>query len=402
MPAARQPRQGVSTMNTLTFSAPLRRRCMLSTQLLAACLAIYCGQLAAQTAAVAQPPAGTGTRSFVVTYFWNAFSPGPNDCPDGLNPPPDKEIAISRLPPEKQDEYRSNDQKVLRIISNRGPKGENVCEVPTSVPDPGFRVAQGGIQEGLNLKGPGGPSHDQICKHVELTNPSGETSVDNQLSRVLACVQHRRADGFFPKYFVNQMRSGEFAYLIEITGIDESRTEGDVQVGLYASADPIVLDSSGRPLSHASLQVTSDANYQHVLKAHIKNGVVVTEAADIHLPLGSVFQKLELRNAKLRLTLHADGSAEGLLDGYQDWRAYYTSNASAGGIAETSGGPFQCPGLYHALENAADAYPDPKTGECTFISAAYKIEAIHAFVIHPKTANAQTAQVTSVASPRQK
>jgi hypothetical protein len=380
-------------MNTLTLSESLRARCMFIIQLLAACIALCCGYPAAAES--------TGPRSFVVTFFWNAFSPSPNDCPEGLNPPPDKEIAISRLPAEKRDEYRSNDQKVLRIISKRGPNGEDVCAAPTSVPDPGFRVAQGGIQEGMNLKGPGGPPPDQICRRVELSNPAGEAHVDNQLSRVLACIQHRRADGFFPKYFVNQMRSGEFAYLIEITGIDDSRGEGDVQVGLYASADPIVLDSSGRPLSHASLQVTNDPQYQHLLKAHIKDGVVVTEAADIHLPLGSVFQKLELRNAKLRLTLHSDGSAEGLLDGYQDWHTYYVANAGAGGIAETSGGPFQCPGLYHALQNAADAYPDPKTGECTFISAAYKIEAIHAFVIHPKNATAKTAQVSSTGAPRQ-
>jgi hypothetical protein len=378
-------------MNTFTFSASLRRRYMLFISLLAAAVPLCCAQSA--------PAGSTGTRSFVVTYFWNAFSPGPNDCPEGLNPPPDKEIAISRLPPEKRDEYRNNDQKVLRIISKRGPNGENVCEFPTSVPDPGFRVAQGDIQEGMNLKGPGGPPSNQICKHVELRNPSGEIGVDNQLSRVMACVQHRRADGFFPKYFVNQMRSGEFAYLIEVTGIDDSHTEGDVQVGLYASADPIVLDSSGRPLSHASLQVTNDAHYQHLLKGHLKDGVVQTDAADILLPLGSVFQKLELRNARLRLTLNQDGSAEGLLDGYQDWRTYYASNASAGGIAETSGGPFQCPGLYNALKNSADAYPDPKSGECTSISAAYKIEAIHAFVIHPKIAAAQTARVSSVASP---
>jgi hypothetical protein len=379
-------------MSSFTLSGALGRRGSLCVQLVALFLP-FCGAQSAVADA-------TETRSFVVTYFWNAFSPGPNDCPEGLNPPPDKEIAISRLPPEKRDEYRNNDQKVLRIISKRGPNGENVCEAPTSVPDPGFRVAQGGLQEGMNLKGPGGPPSNQICKHVELRNPSGETSVDNQLSRVMACVQHRRADGFFPKYFVNQMRSGEFAYLIEVIGLDDSHTEGDVQVGLYASADPIVLDSNGRPLSHASLQVTNDVHYQHLLKGHIKDGVVLTEAADILLPLGSVFQKLELRNAKLRLTLHPDGSADGLLDGYQDWRTYYASNASAGGIAETSGGPFQCPGLYNALKNSADAYPDPKTGECTAISAAYKIEAIHAFVIHPKGETARTAQVSAAAPTR--
>jgi hypothetical protein len=242
------------------------------------------------------------------------------------------------------------------------------------------------VQEGFDLARslPAG----QVCSHPKMLNPAGARVVDNQLSRVLGCIKNRRADGFFPKYFVNQMRSGEYAYLVEVTG-DLDRN-GDVEVGLYASADPIVLDAAGRPLSHASLSVTSDPKYQHRLRGHIVNGVLTTDPADILLPAGSVFPPLNLRNAVLRLTFKPDGSAEGALGGYQDWLAYYKANVAGGGIAETSGGPFQCTGLYYALKHAADGYKDPATGECTAISSAYRIEAIPAFVIHP--AGAQRAQ----------
>jgi hypothetical protein len=340
----------------------------------------------------ARRSAGSGTKSFVVTYFWNSISTAPNDCPEGVAQGPDKEIAIERLPPEQREEYRKSDQKIMRIISNRGPHGENVCTSPTALPDPGFRVAQGGIQDGLNLEDAGGPQPAQVCKHVELTSPTGEKGIDNQLSRVMGCVQHRRADGFFPKYFVNQMRSGEYAYLIEITGIDDERNDPEVQVGLYASADPMVLDSAGKVLSHASMEITSDPAYRHILRGQIKDGVLTTQPAQIKLPSGSVFPPLELRSARLRLSLMPDDKVEGVLGGYQDWRAYYKANVSTGGISEMSGGPFQCSGLYYALQKAADAYPDSQTGECAAISSAYKIEAIHAFVIHPKGNEGKTVR----------
>jgi hypothetical protein len=350
-----------------------------------------CAVMAAPSLDAADAPARSGTKSFVVTYFWNTFSTAQNDCPDGLAPGPDKEIAIARLPPEQREEYRKSDQKIMRIISNRGPNGENVCTSPTALPDPGFRVAQGGIQEGLELEGPTGLAPAQVCKHVELASPTGEAGVDNQLSRVMGCVQHRRPDGFFPKYFVNQMRSGEFAYLIEITGIDDERNDAEVQVGLYASADPMVLDSGGKALSHASLQITDDPAYRQVLRGRIENGVLLTEPAHIKLPAASVFPPLELRSAKLRLSFTQDGKAEGLLAGYQDWRTYYKANTGNGGISEMSGGPFQCSGLYYALKNAADGYPDRDTGECTAISAAYKVEAIQSFIIHPQRNDSKIA-----------
>jgi hypothetical protein len=347
----------------------------------------------AATDKVTGAPDPAKTRSFVVTYFWNSISTAANDCPSGLAPGPDKEIAIARLPAEQRDEYRKSDQKIMRIISNRGPNGENVCTSPTVLPDPGFPVAQGNIEDGLDLETAGGPGPAQVCKHVELSSPNGEKGIDNQLSRVMACVQHRRADGFFPKYFVNQMRSGEYAYLIEVTGVDNDRDDAEVQVGLYASADPMVLDGSGKVLSHASLEVTSDPAYRQILRGRIDAGVLTTEPAQIKLPSGSVFPPLELRNARLRLSLLPDGKAEGVLGGYQDWHAYYKANVSTGGISEMSGGPFQCSGLYYALQKAADAYPDPATGQCTAISSAYKIEAIQAFVIHPQSNDTKTVQL---------
>ena len=49
------------------------------------------------------------------------------------------------------------------------------------------------------------------------------------------------------------------------------------------------------------------------------------------------------------------------------------------------------PGIWYALKRMADAYPDPKTGENTAISTAYRIDAVPAFIVHDeKTAANQS------------
>lgn len=356
------------------------RRRILGLAAAAATAVLVSGGAPGEAAKPATPAATAKTRSFVVTYFWNSMQTTDKECPTGLNPPPDKEAAISKLPADQQDAYRKDEAKSLRILSNRGPKGENVCLAPTLLPDPGFKLSQSPVQDGFDLEKAMGPG--RVCKQVQVKN-AFESGVDNQLSRVLGCIQHRRHDGFFPKYFVNQMRSGEYTYLIEITGIDDERNDPEVQVLLSASEDPIVLDTTGAPLSDASLQVTANTEYRHTFKGRIVDGVLTTAAKDrVRLPFGSVFPTLDITHAMMRLTFQPDGGVEGTLGGYQDWREYYKGNVSGGGIAETSGGPFQCTGLYYALKNAADGDRDPKTGECASISSAYRIEGVPAFAIH--------------------
>ena len=52
-------------------------------------------------------------------------------------------------------------------------------------------------------------------------------------------------------------------------------------------------------------------------------------------------------------------------------------------------GDWSCPALYTAAKELADGYPDPKTGDCTAISSAFKFDALPAFVLHEKNTAAQ-------------
>src|SRR5690606_38099298 len=81
-------------------------------------------------------------------------------------------------------------------------------------------------------------------------------------------------------------------------------------------------------------------------------------------------------NAKLRLKLYTDGTAEGYVGGYQPWRDYWfmaAFNEGDSGLDIST--------LYHNLSEFAEAKPDPVTGKNTAISATYRIEAVPAHLV---------------------
>ena len=84
----------------------------------------------------------------------------------------------------------------------------------------------------------------------------------------------------------------------------------------------------------------------------------------------------EFSNARLRLSLKEDGTAEGILGGYQPWESLYWSYAQGAWIVEHSAG-IDIPGVYYALKKHADADPDAQP----------------AIIVYPE--EAQTADATS-------
>ena len=97
-----------------------------------------------------------------------------------------------------------------------------------------------------------------------------------------------------------------------------------------------------------------------------------------------------IRDVRLRLRLKPDGTLEGILGGYQPWLDIYWSMAN-GGIALECCVGVDFIGMYHTLRRLADAYPDPRTGQNTAISIAYRLEAVPAFTAPagPRTASAE-------------
>jgi len=165
--------------------------------------------------------------------------------------------------------------------------------------------------------------------------------------------------------------------------VDDLRNDSDVTVKFFRIADAMPKSSNGAILPYSSYRLTDAPGYGLPIHGKISDGVLTTEPTDVHLPYyASLAQTgMIIRGLRLQLTLASDSSgAKGLFVGYRDVRDWWDF------VQKTSylqgAGQFSCPALYEAVHRLADGYPDPKTGECTAISAAYRIEAVAGYAIH--------------------
>ena len=87
------------------------------------------------------------------------------------------------------------------------------------------------------------------------------------------------------------------------------------------------------------------------------------------------------KKTRVRLTLNDDGTAKGVLGGYQPWLPIYESFALGGSTNELNLS-VNTPGIYYALKKLADFGPDAN-GQNQYISSSYMIEAVPGFITHP-------------------
>ncbi len=349
---------------------------------------------------VAQDPA---TLSFVIRDWYTAMheSKFMDECPEGLNVG-NEAYWWYELPRKERAEITENGFKshASRYIMEmaRGPNQEDVCMNPTSIFDPPLRVVEGRFGYGENLDGTeDGHATAKTCAHKKFVSPDGKTGIDNQMYRLVGCTFGWRKSGMV-ELNANESRgtSGLGMILIEITGVKDPRNSDDVTVSFYRSIDQYTLDSNGRPLPFSTYRIDTldgKALYGDSLKGRIKDGVLTTARGDVTIPYYGTnnFMRPVIKDMGLRLEIAADGAtASGMITGYYDMERFLYSVGSTGQVIQTA--QFSCPAMYVAAHKLADGYPDPKTGECTMLSGAFKITAYSAFVLHPERDKRQAAR----------
>jgi hypothetical protein len=276
------------------------------------------------------------------------------------------------------------------LVSKRGKDGLDACLDPTSVNDPPLLTVEGPTSFGMNLDGTtDGKATPKSCAHEKFTSPTGTPGVDNQYYRLIGCIQAYRSIGYF---YANPNESrkmqGLAIILVEITGVDDPKNDNDVDVAFYRSIDGYALDSTSKFVPYGSYRIDTfegKPRYGDHVKGKIVNGVLTTESKDVSLPYfgNYTYQQMLIRDMRLEFTIAPDGnSATGLFAGYYDVDKMLHSVLGIGAIhADTFDA---CGSEYVAAHELADGYPDPKTGKCTALSAAWKVNAVPAYVIHPE------------------
>ncbi|MCB2106075.1 MAG: hypothetical protein KDE14_00185 [Rhodobacteraceae bacterium] len=309
-----------------------------------------------------------------------------DECPAGIAIGND-EIWWKSLSPLDRDRLTDGGEKepaARRVIAAvRGPRGEDVCWIPDVVTDPPLRTVGGNISYGRDLDGRSdGAATANSCAHRDFEGPNGEPGIDNQMYRLLGCVYGWRTAGYIEDVADTERRdSTKGVWLIEITPLDQSEPSQRVQVAFFRVVDGFRKALTGDILPYASYRIDQSPTFQYAATGTLTDGVLATDRMDIRLPFygNRVSTDMIIRDMSLELKIDIDGSgADGLLTGYHDVDNWWDYVRKMGYLIETA--QFSCPALYQAAHELADGYPDPETGACTALSAAYKVKMLPAFV----------------------
>ena len=323
-------------------------------------------------ASVAADGIKDGTIAYALTTLrWATYlKPGtPVDCPDGVNQGPREQFAVL---------FPNNGQ--TRNLADTQLKRETQNWLPTTAADyfP-FREPRGPHAIGLNLDGKIGPN--------DFTSPEGEPGIDNQLFRVLGCINSYR-DSHGANDELNSLEIIKENYnrlLIELNGVTSLKNSDHVVVMVYRGLDRLSTDAGGTevlPGGTQRIDIRWGAKFIQRLEGKIVNGVLITEPADLAFPW-SVFGLAAdeyLRGARLRLEL-SPTKAQGLIGGYADIETWYLQLMKSQSTHCQSYGQLASMSLYKAMRRLADGYPDAKTGVNTAISSALRATFTQVYIL---------------------
>jgi hypothetical protein len=358
-----------------------------------------------------------GEAGFIVSHIAYALSADAKDtgaCPDGMTQG-NTEI-FSETPEGRRRDGESDQDYAGRV--NQGaqalstaPNGQNLCMNPEAGgPDPHFHTVTGKNvpADGIDLDGQDSHTNRKpapnTCAHDDFRGMNGERGVDNQFFRVVGCSKSFQSTGQSNTYEI-AMYTGEWGILITLKGVNDVHNASDVEVGIYASADPIQLSSTREPLAYATYAMDQDRRFRATTHGRIVNGVLTTDPVDVrfHWVVNSIHLERPLQDARLRMTFTPDGGLEGILAGYTPVEALYDFQYGFRDGKDGAGQPANmrlifgsangqarvldhtCNGAYFELKRLADGHRDPKTGQCTSISTQYRIKVIPAFVVDAAT-----------------
>ena len=337
------------------------------------------------------PTASAETKSFAFSWFYPAIYSQPDNCPDGLNPLSTEIfrhalITTGKTPAEAEALIEKMQKGAVgrQPITERGTfdgKPANAYANPLTVPDPGFKTAQGRYAVGFNLDGKGAASANGF------EDPeTHEKGVNNQLFRILGCLTNHQAPPpqkpDYPMETWETVRDTMPAWLMSISGADLSK-DGAVTVTLDRGLNHALRDAAGDARSDQTFRIDPDPRSHTVFPGRIKDGILTAEAPHAFI-MGDQFfiNEFDFTQLRLRLTLNPDGRAEGVMGGYLPWLPIYFQHGGNGLNAE-SNRAMDMVGLFRALMRMADAEPDPKTGQNQRISTAWRVEVVPAFAIAP-------------------
>ncbi len=364
------------------------------------------GLLAALVAtAVPLHAASAETRSYVVSWFTHGMNSQEGDCPGGVNPPIEIQwitdlMDIGKTREEAQkivNAVGNGDREAHQIIVNRGRiNGQpvNAYNNPQTVKDPMMTAVDSKYGYGFNLDGRGAASPNSF-----IDPETKEAGVNNQMFRALGCIDNLRATPPLRSSDTEQwwylIQDSQPAWLVSITA-DDFANDDDATITFDRALEHPSRDANSNTRPHMTYRIDPDPRSHTEIRGRIKDRVFHAATDQTLYMVGDllVIAELELHKAHVRIKLLEDGSIDGYIGGYQPWLQIFFPIAAGGNNFEQNVA-HDIPGIYYLLKKNADAEPDPKTGENTAISTAWRIEAVPAFAVPLEASNARNKQAAN-------
>jgi hypothetical protein len=365
----------------------------------------------------------SGQVGFVVSHIKYALGKDASEtgaCPDGMTEGYGKTSGYNGIgdvfvgkPDLQRQEGEVEDKYVRRVFTQAmsDPNTKNLCMNPElGKPDPNFKTVTGKnvSADGIDLDGQdsriNGKAAPNTCPHDDFRGMNGGHGIDNQFFRLVGCSKSWQSTGLSNQYEI-EMYTGAWGILITLKGAQDLRNAKDVEVGIYANADPIQLSPTREALTNATYAMDQDPRFRATTHGRIVNGVLTTDPVDVrfHVVTNSIQLERPLQDARLQVTLTPDGGMEGILAGYTQVEELYDFQYGFRNGKDAKGNPASlqlragssigqaavlghtCQGAYYAMKQLADGHRDPKTGQCSALSTQYRIKAIPAFVVDAAT-----------------
>ena len=228
-------------------------------------------------------------------------------------------------------------------------------------------VISPGVAPGFDLDGV-----DGACGHPDQVGPDGTPGVDNQLATlmpVFRATEARAIDGLLQE----SVNGGMVLYVAHLTGLDGWLDDSEVALHLQGAAGPkpyLTTEGLIEPDQTFVFDPESPANLSTgVLEA----GTFTSAPFDVGLPVRilDVDFIMQISLGRVQLTLHPDGSADGVFGGAVAVESIVElANGVNTSVRELA---------TNLLRQKADLLPD-ESGRCTAISVWWQFHAERAFV----------------------
>jgi hypothetical protein len=333
---------------------------------------------------LASAPASAETRGYIIHWFATATHSTnfAENCPKNLNGGYTELLVrdLMDIGHSKEEAYaivtkaKENLPNDLRVkTTNRAVvNGRNVSV---------YNYPEAVTRNLETVTGPYGYGFDLDGKRSanEFTDPDTKQKIDNQLWRAIGCTDSYRAippQKPYPEDLPwDTLLDTSPGWAIQLEAADFSK-DGDVTVTLDRLTQNLRRDANGKVMSGATYVIDPNSRSRNVLKGKMKDGVItVSRTPNFYLESEMpYYAEIALRDAQMRITMKPDGTLVSFVGGYYKWKDFaYMHTARPANGADSIG-------IYHALKKMADAYPDPKTGENTYISATFRFEALPSFL----------------------